>query len=272
MKIFRRFIAFLILSILTQTGGIIYLINTTTFKWINEKTNNKWLASLVKLTTFLLLYCLATFLIVPILAKPLGRVRMPIRTTNHIRPATIWTCLLNRNYVRPVLRDMAFDVANQMATKYPGTTLNYLDCSFPFINGFPLFPHLSHNDSKKIDLSFCYNNIQGIETNEVPSAIGYGICEEPRPGEVNTAEDCGNRGFWQYNILRVIVPQGNKVNFTFNETKTKDLVELFASEDATGKIFIEPHLVKRLKLTSNKIRFHGCRAVRHDDHIHVQLK
>ena len=28
----------------------------------------------------------------------------------------------------------------------------------------------------------------------------------------------------------------------------------------------------RLLLTSDKIRFHGCQAVRHDDHIHVQLK
>jgi len=46
----------------------------------------------------------------------------------------------------------------------------------------------------------------------------------------------------------------------------------FASADATGKIFIEPHLVKRLKLASNKIRFQGCRAVRHDDHLHVQLR
>ena len=198
---------------------------------------------------------------------------MPMSTNSHIRPVTIWTCLLNRNYVRPELRDLAYHVADNMASKYPGTTLNYLDCSFPFINGFPLFPHLSHNDGKKIDLSFCYNNSQtGIETNDVPSAIGYGICEEPKANEINTAEDCGRKGFWQYNLLRQIVPQGNKAIFTLNETKTKGLVEFFASEDATGKIFIEPHLVKRLQLNSNKIRFHGCRAVRHDDHLHVQLK
>jgi hypothetical protein len=273
LKILKRSLAFIFLTALTQVGGIVYLTNTTTYKWINGRTNNKWQSRLMKLTAFLVLYSLATFLIVPIIAKPLGRVRMPISTTNHIRPATIWTCLLNRNYVRPALRDMAFDVANQMAAKYPGTTLNYLDCSFPFINGFPLFPHLSHNDGKKIDLSFCYNSSQsGKETNEVPSAIGYGICEEPTPDEVNTAEDCGRKGFFQYNLLREIVPQGNKANFTFNEIKTKELVEQFASQDATGKIFIEPHLVKRLNLTSNKIRFHGCRAVRHDDHIHVQLK
>ena len=27
-----------------------------------------------------------------------------------------------------------------------------------------------------------------------------------------------------------------------------------------------------MKLSDKKIRFHGCRAVRHDDHIHIQLK
>ncbi len=34
----------------------------------------------------------------------------------------------------------------------------------------------------------------------------------------------------------------------------------------------KPHLKTRLKLSSAKIRFHGCQAVRHDDHIHVQLR
>ncbi|HEY9195674.1 MAG TPA: hypothetical protein VIM77_05395, partial [Mucilaginibacter sp.] len=65
--------------------------------------------------------------------------------------------------------------------------------------------------------------------------------------------------------------QTNKVNFRFDSVRTKSLVEIFAAENSIGKIFIEPHLKSRLKLTTHKIRFHGCRAVRHDDHIHVQL-
>jgi len=39
-----------------------------------------------------------------------------------------------------------------------------------------------------------------------------------------------------------------------------------------GKVFVEPHLKTRMKLVDSKIRFHGCGAVRHDDHIHIQLK
>jgi len=68
-----------------------------------------------------------------------------------------------------------------------------------------------------------------------------------------------------------IYPQNNKKNFTFDSTKTKELVNLFASKPTIEKIFIEPYLKTRLKLTSNKIRFHGCEAVRHDDHVHVQI-
>jgi hypothetical protein len=37
-------------------------------------------------------------------------------------------------------------------------------------------------------------------------------------------------------------------------------------------MIVQPHLKSRLKLKSTKIRFHGCKAVRHDDHIHIQLK
>ncbi len=36
---------------------------------------------------------------------------------------------------------------------------------------------------------------------------------------------------------------------------------------------IEPYLKKSLGLgTESKIRFQGCQAVRHDDHIHLELK
>ncbi|SEP44641.1 hypothetical protein [Niastella yeongjuensis] len=67
------------------------------------------------------------------------------------------------------------------------------------------------------------------------------------------------------------MPQGRKDDFVFYGEKTKCLVELFCQDNRIGKVFIEPHLKLRLQLTNSKIRFHGCQAVRHDDHIHVQL-
>jgi hypothetical protein len=268
-----RILAFLLLTVLTQIGGIVYLLHFTTYRFINRKVNNQWLRRLTKGTTFIVFYLMAIFLIVPLLAKPFGRVQLPVSTTNNLRPLTFITCLLNRNYVRKDLRDVAFNMASEMNRKYPGTVVNYLDANFPFINGFPLFPHLSHNDGKKMDLSFCYKDKQSfLETNQAPSPIGYGICEEPIGTEKNTAQFCANSGYWQYSFLKSVMPQGRKDDFVFYAGKTKYLVQLFANDARVGKIFIEPHLQTRLQLTSDKIRFHGCRAVRHDDHIHVQLK
>src|SRR5689334_20161476 len=106
-----RVLVFLVLTVLTQTGGIIYLINFSTYPYINKQIANRWLRRLCKLGAFMLIYLLATFLIVPLLARPFGRVQLPVRTTNNLRPLTFLTCLLNRNYVRKDLREAAFTVA-----------------------------------------------------------------------------------------------------------------------------------------------------------------
>jgi hypothetical protein len=268
-----RTLTFLLLTVLTQIGGLVYVINFSTYGFINQKVNNRWLRRGSKLASFILIYLLTTFLIVPVLAKPFGRVQLPASTTGNLRPLNFLTCLLNRNYVRKELKAVAFSVAGEMNSKYPGTIVNYLDANFPFFNGFPLFPHLSHNDGKKLDLAFCYKDKQSLqETNDAPSPIGYGICEEPTAAEKNTAEFCAQKGYWQYSFLKGVIPQGRKDDFLFYPQKTKALVELFANDSRIGKIFIEPHLQSRLQITSSKIRFHGCRAVRHDDHIHIQLK
>lgn len=268
-----RVLTFVVLTMLTQIGGLVYVINFATYRFINRTINKAWLRRSCKLGSFILLYLIASFLIVPVLAKPFGRERMPITTTNHLSPLNFLTCLLNRNYVKKELKEVAYQVAEEINKTYPGTVVNYLDANFPFFNGFPLFPHLSHNDGRKLDLAFCYKDSHTLQqTNEAPSPIGYGICEEPGATEKNTAAFCAQKGYWQYSFLKHVVPQGSKADYLFYPQKTKALVELFASDSRIGKIFIEPHLQTRLHITSSKIRFHGCRAVRHDDHIHVQLK
>jgi hypothetical protein len=273
IKIAVRVLLFIILTILTQVGGVIYLINRLTYKAVDKRIKSTWFRRSIKFTAFVFLYCATSFVIVPFLAKPFGRVPLPMETSSNLRPATIFTCIMNRNYVKPELRDMVYRVVSKMNAKYPGTAINFLDANFPFFNKFPLLPHWSHNDGKKLDLSFCYNDSRtSHQTNAIPTLIGYGICEEPVKGEIDKPCECSENGFWQYNMLRVLVPQTNKINFVFNGQKTKDLVEMFAAEDGTGKIFLEPHLVKRLNLNDSKIRFHGCHAVRHDDHIHIQMK
>ena len=43
--------------------------------------------------------------------------------------------------------------------------IHYLDANFPFINKFPLLPHLSHNDGKKIDITDYDELFEQIENN-----------------------------------------------------------------------------------------------------------
>jgi hypothetical protein len=187
-------------------------------------------------------------------------------------PLTVWTCLLNRHYVRRELLDAVNDVAKKMVARYPGTVVHYLDASFPFIDEFPLPPHLSHNDGKKLDLAFHYiDKKTGERSNECPSYIGYGICEGPKRGEEDMPAACAGKGYWQYSYLQSVFPQEGKELFEFDRERTKSLVYYFSRETDIAKIFIEPHLQKRLGLTSPKIKFHGCSAVRHDDHVHVQV-
>lgn len=264
---------FCVLTVLTQIGGVVFLLSLLTYGFINNRFNTRWKRIAAKVLSFILLYLIFVFLIVPYTAKPLGRVPLPLLENKHLKPANIWTCLLNRNYVKPELRDIASHVAENLSKKYPGTTLNYLDANFPFIDKFPLLPHLSHHDGKKLDLSFQYNDPKtGDISRGVPGFIGYGVCEEPKEGEVNRPEGCAKKGYWQYSLLRNIISQRNKDQFTFDEQRTRDLINDFASHNGIGKIFIEPHLKTRLGLKSSKVRYHGCQAVRHDDHIHVELK
>jgi hypothetical protein len=273
IKILLAIIFFCLLTIVTQVGGVVFLISILTFGVIDKRFKRRRIRFTIKLLSFFTLYFFFVFVVVPLTAKPFGRVRLPMTETGHVRPTNILTVLLNRNYVRPELRQATFDVARKMNEKYPGTIVNYLDANFPFIDKFPLPPHLSHNDGKKLDVSFHYINAKtGKYTNEVPSWLGYGVCEGPRQGEFDRPAECMSKGYWQYSFMARVVSQKNKDKYPFDSKRTKDLVNFFAAHEAIEKILIEPHLKARLKLTSRKVRLHGCNAVRHDDHLHVQLK
>lgn len=268
LKLFIKLIIAIIFTIFTQIGGVLFLLN----EWLWGKVNIDFRTSerLAKGFSFVVLYMLFTFLFVPHLAKIGGRRALPITQESNIKPLNFLTTLLNRNYVTKELYEVVFNVSNELDGV---VVINYLDANFPFFDGFPLLPHLSHNDGKKLDLSFCYFD---AETNKpslaAPSFIGYGISENPKGSETHTAEFCSRKGYWQYGILNKLVPQSNKDHYIFDIDNTKLLIEAILVQKSVSKVFIEPHLVKRMNLNNSKIRFHGCHAVRHDDHIHFQVR
>ncbi len=268
------FLAFLVilLTILTQIGGVILIISLLFSKKVGQYFKQDWKRRTFKILCFLSCYLIATFLIVPPLAKLDGRVPLPFSEHQNLRPANKITFLLNRHYVREHLKEIISTTAQQINSEYPGTVINYLDACFPFINNFPLFPHLSHNDGGKLDLSFLYKDSSTNEnTNKVPAFTGYGISEGPKGGEENMPEYCKTNNYWQYSLIQKITPQYNKSKFDFDEERTKRVIQILANHPKIGKIFIEPHLKNRMRLNHQKIRFHGCSAVRHDDHMHIQL-
>lgn len=262
MKFIFNIIIIIILTVLTQIGGVIFLIVILIFR--KKKRKHQFLV-------FTILYLLATFLIVPNVAPFFGREK--IKDSNTIQAHSFIYKLTNRNYVTSKMHHVLKEVSKDLNGKYSGIKLVYLDANFPFINGFPLLPHRSHNDGKKIDLSFIYTTKDGKITNKKPSFLGYGFYENPTKKEHNQINICKNKGYWQYDFAKYLTFGNSDKSITFSEKITKNLILFILKQQAVGKIFIEPHLKIRLGLSKeSKVRYHGCQAVRHDDHIHLQLK
>lgn len=253
---------FVILTILTQIGGIIYFVTII----VKKKFNLIW----YKLTVIGIgIYLATSFIILPLIAPLFGRVPLPFG--GNLKPLNFGTVILNRHYVRPQLKSQMVRIANNINKEFNGTVTNYLDANFPFFDGFPLIPHLSHNDGRKLDLAFYYQK-ENKPSNSSPSFIGYGIYDDPKQGEENYPNICRQRGYWQYGFLSKIVSQSNKKDFQVDVKRTRRLIQLLIEDKTTSKLFIEPHLKTRWNLSQySKIRFHGCQAVRHDDHIHTQI-
>ena len=278
MKIVKAlsFLALIVvLTLISQIGGIVVLACLPLFSAVNARIKNPFLRPLLKTTAFMLVYTILSFTFIPFLAKKFGSVPLPISKESKLQPLNFMTCILNRHYVRPQLQEALMYIAEQMQSHHKGTVVCYLDAGFPFVNGFPLIPHLSHKDGKKADVAFLYvDAFSGKDINgDAPSFIGYGVCEQARPDEIDMPSVCEKKGYWQYSLLKKIVLQQEGMKMKFDIKRTKALIKLIAAHSAIRKIFIEPHLKQRMNLQKiAKIRFHGCQAVRHDDHIHVELK
>jgi hypothetical protein len=248
----------------TQIGGIIYL---TAILLIKKSAKNK---RLKRIGIFAGLYLLTTFLIVPNVAPIFGREK--IKETEFLIAHSFFYKLANRNYVRPELNITLNQIATEFENQNSGIKMIYLDANFPFIDKFPLLPHLSHNDGKKIDVSLIYENDNGQLTNEKPSVSGYGVYEMPTEKEYDQAAVCKENGNWQYDFPKYLTLGRINKDIAFSKKGTRQLAERILKQNNIGKLFIEPHLKTRLNLNNGKVRFHGCKAVRHDDHIHFQLK
>jgi len=273
MNIIKKVLFFLIITLFTQVGGIIYLLSHLFYSLIKLNKLKGYLETVRRISFHIAVYLIFTFFVIPLIAGLFGRVPLPIISKNNLGPRTVWTVILNRHYVRPLMRETAFEIASEMGNKNPGIRINYFDANHPFCKGYPLLPHLSHNDGKKLDLGFIYNSsLDNSISSKTPSAIGYGISEEPRVGEYNRPLECSkNPKNWMYNFMHNIYPQSAKEDYTFNSSLNKELIKAFVKNKNISKVLLEPHLKVRMGLNFDKVKQVQCGSVRHDDHFHVQI-
>lgn len=255
-------VIFFVLTLVTQVGGVLGFAGW----WLS----GRWYQGRVARALFAAgFYLVATLGVIPLVAKPCGRVPLPLYSTGAVplAPRSLWYCLTNRHYVEPAVRDLVVGAARKLRSGYPGSVVHYLDAGFPFWDGFVMAPHLSHRNAKVIDLAFCYKRTNGTGFGASPSPIGYGISEGPRPGEPQPY-----RG--QFSWLRWGLPAspwidgGNRLD----EDRTRALLRSLLEDSRTSKVLLELHLQCRLGLRHDKLRYQQLQAARHDDHLHLVLR
>lgn len=272
LAILSHVLVVVLLTVVTQVGGLIHLLCFPFYQRLEQRFSHKTTRVMGQILVFLTVYLLSVLIIVPLVAPRFGRVALPVYHTD-LQPQHWLTVLAARNYVRPALRRAAIDVAVEMKRQHQSTLL-YLDAQHPFGNGWPLIPHLSHSDGRKLDVALLWQDARtGKPVSGTPSPIGYGVFEDPRPDEYDRAAECAAQGHWQYGYMEKVVPQDRKPYFTLDEARTAAMTRLFCKHRQVRRVLIEPYLKKRLLLEDlTNLRHHGCNAVRHDDHIHVELK
>lgn len=264
-------LAAVLMTALTQVGGLAIWVCGPALLDIDRRlaTRPRALRAGAALALVGGVYALASLAAVPIAAS-LGRVPLPCLAGGDaaLAPLTPLTCLLNRHYATPRARAELEQIARAMAADFPGNRLSFLDASFPFLDGFVLPPHLSHDDGRKVDLALLYVDPETGRPlpGRAPSPIGYWGYVQPGPGE---PEPCaGTRSWlrWDFDWLQPILPAMN-----LDRRRMAALLDRLGGSARISRVFIEPHL--RLRLGGGpRVRFQGCAAARHDDHIHVEFE
>ncbi|WP_425073241.1 hypothetical protein [Sagittula sp. S175] len=236
----------LALTALTQLGGL---------AWIGAVLmRRRWL--------FVVFYALlwgAAWVAAPMA----GRVALPC-TGDVLRMQSPVYCVAMRNFVTPEMALVAQGAAEAVARQYPGTVTLALDGGLPFLDGFPLLPHLSHDDGEKLDLAFYYAD-EAYAPGRSRSPIGYFAFE------ALDAPVCPPAWLTLRWDLRWLQPLWSASDLQVEEARTVALIHALETDARVAKIFVEPPLLQRWGLAGPKLRFQGCRAARHDDHVHVQL-
>lgn len=253
--------AVVILTALTEIGGVVLLVAIGAARLLR-------LGKLAIAALFVGAYASTTILAVPPLAALGGRVPLPC-TGEPLRALPI-LCALNRHYVDAELHGLVTALAADVAARFPGSVTVALDANFPLFDGVPLLPHLSHDDGRKLDLGYFYAENTGTYlAGSTRSPVGYWAFEKPAATEETDCPAVWPSARWDMPLLRPLFP-----NLMLEPDRTRFALNwLFDNGPSLGlqRVFLEPYLANRLGVSSPLLGFQGCRAARHDDHIHLQI-
>jgi murein endopeptidase len=178
-------------------------------------------------------------------------------------------CRQGKHYVTPAARTLLIRLSGELSAERPGAVVRYMEASWPR-GARPMPPHRSHGDGHEVDLALFYLGRDGRRLAKPPHAPGppiapgYGAYEPPqREGQrVCTGpgpHDRPDPPAWR--------------TWRLDEAGTGDLIRKLVAEPGVRRVFVEPHLKDRLGFAHEaKVRFAGCVAARHDDHIHVDFR
>lgn len=200
--------------------------------------------------------------------SPAGLEPLPC-VTGALQPVSGVYCKRDRHFVAPAVKKVLSKVAAELAVAYPGAVVRYMEASWP--SGVkPMPPHLSHGDGRQIDLALFYQDRRGKGLARPPRAAGppiapgYGAYEPPRREQERVC--VGDRGHHDRPD-----PPATRA-WRLDEARTADLIRRLIAEPQVKRVFLEPHLKSRMGFGGEpKVRFAGCGAARHDDHLHVDF-
>ena len=157
-----------------------------------------------------------------------------------------------------------------MDDRHPGTLTLALDAGFPFVEGFPLLPHLSHDDGKKVDLALYYVGAEdgGYRRGALRSPIGYWAFEEPSARERQPCRDAAGALRWDQDWFQPFT----RDDLILDGRRLRTALDWLARDARARRVLLEPHLADRLGANRTFVRFQGCAAARHDDHFHVETR
>lgn len=234
------------LTVTTQIGGLAWLISRFSYR---------------RYTMFFMLYVVFT-VVAGQLAVSQGRVSVPCGGNGALQMRSWAYCAANRNYMKAELKWALDDSASKLARQYPGTVTQVLDAGFPLFEGFPMFPRMSLRDGGQADIALYYAPDGEYKAGATRSPIGYFAFEDGPTDCDPSWGDFRSDLAWVQKILP---------DMPLDADRTAGFLQLITQDDRISRLYLEPHLKEKLGLTSEKIQFQGCKAPRHDDHIHISL-